>query len=436
MKESHIRMRQAIENAAWLIGEKLIRMLLGLLVSASVARYLGPAQFGELAYGVSLCAFFLAFATLGLDGLVVRDIATKPEMANEILGTVFRLRLGAAFSGWLCACILAWVLRPGDSHTLLIVALIGAAILFQPADTIDLWFQSKTQSRRTVSAKIVGYLIACGLKVILIVAAAPLYAFAAVNIADTAIVAVLLFFSYSRFPSGGNGWSWNFPLARRLIGESWPVMIAGLSIIVYMRIDQLMLRALADEAELGIFSAAVPLSQAWTFLPVAICSTALPYMSRLRREDPAAFQAKLQLLFTFLVWLAISIVVVTLFLAPKIVSLILGVQYQGAALVLMIHITTNIFIFLGVAQSQWIIVEGRTRLTLIKSGVGAIVSVAANFILIPQYGAVGAAISAVIAQAMSSVLCNIVIAPAMFKMQIEAIMPFRLIFRFRRSVRV
>jgi PST family polysaccharide transporter len=57
----------AINNSGWLMFDKLIRLLLGLLVSAWVARYLGPAQYGELAYVLAYLAFFQAVAVLGMD---------------------------------------------------------------------------------------------------------------------------------------------------------------------------------------------------------------------------------------------------------------------------------------------------------------------------------------------------------------------------------
>ena len=83
--------------------DKLFKLLLGLLVSAWVARYLGPAQYGELAYVLAFLAFFQAVAVLGMDGIIVRDMAKDKTKAGEILGTAFVLRITVGFSCWIIA---------------------------------------------------------------------------------------------------------------------------------------------------------------------------------------------------------------------------------------------------------------------------------------------------------------------------------------------
>jgi len=417
--EGRFNFQGVLVNTGWLMADRLLRMVVGLLVGAWVARYLGPEQYGELAYALAFIAFFQAFANLGLDGLVVRDIAQDRAKAAVILGTTFRVRLAATLLGWVAACGLMVVLRPGDATALLLVALIGAGMLFQPADTIDLWFQSQIQSRRTVVAKATAYLLANGAKVGLILAKAPLWAFAVAQLLETALAGVLLALAYRHFQADDN-WRWDWPVARELLLRSWPLMLSGLSIIIYMRIDQIMLREMVGEKELGIYSAALPFSQAWHFLPMTICASVLPALSRLHAENTEQFYRRLQQLFSFLAWLAIAIVIGMVLIADWIVAGLLGSAYQESAGVLMVHVTTNVFIFLGVAQGQWILSENKTRVALIKTVLGAAVNIAVNLILIPRWGALGAAIAAVAGQALSVVLSNLLLAPRIFYMQLKS----------------
>jgi O-antigen/teichoic acid export membrane protein len=410
------------------MADRALRMLLGILVGAWVARYLGPDQFGELAYVFAFVAFFQAFSLLGLDGLTVRDIAKDRAHSGVVLGTVFRLRLGAASLGWVTACGLIGLLRPGDTVALFLVAIVSAGMLFQTADVVDLWFQSQTQSRRTVLAKVAAYLIANGAKVALIVAEAPLWAFAAVQVLDTGLAALFLIWAYRRFPAH-NYWSWDSAVARRLLEQCWPFILSGLAIMVYMRIDQIMLREMVGDRELGIYSAALPFSQAWYFIPMTICASLLPTMSQEHVANRTLFFLRLQKLFTLLAWLAIALAVGLALLSNWLVTTLLGAAYEATARVLSVHVVTNIFIFLGVAQGQWILNENRGRVSLAKTVIGATTSVAANLILIPRYGALGAAIAAVIAQAVSAVFSNWMFAPEIFSMQMRALFPIRHISR-------
>src|SRR5271155_1395017 len=138
-----------IDNSGWLLFDKLIRMILGVLVGAWVARYLGPGSYGQLSYVSAYIAIFVAVANMGADGITVRDITREPQSAAEILGTATLVR---AAVGLLCllVAVAASSLLSHERYQMLLVAIVGGTLVFQAADTVDLWFQSKSQSRRTV----------------------------------------------------------------------------------------------------------------------------------------------------------------------------------------------------------------------------------------------------------------------------------------------
>ena len=155
-------------NSLWLLFDKLIRLVLALTVGAWVARNLGPHAFGELAYAITFIALFQGIANLGLDGIVVRDLSRNPAESSIILGTVFRLRLIVGGGCWLSAIGLIYALRPDDKNSLILISIIGASLIFQSAETVDLWFQCQSQNKRTVAAKLFSYIIANSLRIILL----------------------------------------------------------------------------------------------------------------------------------------------------------------------------------------------------------------------------------------------------------------------------
>ena len=157
-----------LNNSSWLVFEKIVRLVLGLVVSAFVARYLGPSQFGELSYVLAYIAFFQTVSNLGLDGIVVREIAQNRTETHTILGTVFTIRLGAGILCWIVSIIGMIWLQGIQDRSVIITAIIGGNLVFQAADTVDLWFQSQSQSRRTVLVKLSAYLISNGIKISLI----------------------------------------------------------------------------------------------------------------------------------------------------------------------------------------------------------------------------------------------------------------------------
>ena len=99
-----------------------------------------------------------------------------------------------------------------------------------------------------------------------------------------------------------------------------------------------------------------------------------------------------------MVWLAIGIALPMTFLANDIIRILFGIQYQSAAGALQIYIWAGVFVFLGVASSQYLIAENYTKISFLRTFMGAIINITLNIILIPKYGINGAAIATVLSQ--------------------------------------
>jgi O-antigen/teichoic acid export membrane protein len=417
-------LRSVLANTGWLMLDRLLRALLGVFVGAWVARYLGPERYGELAYAIAFLTIFQSIANLSLDGILVRDISQYPEQAPYYLGTALRLRLMVASVAWLGACLLVALIRPDDFRCLLMVALLGCGMVFQSTDVIDLWFQSQMQSRLSVLSKAFGYCSASVIKVALILSQAPLWTFALALLLDAVLAAVAISAAYRRFPTKQE-WSWDALLAVKMLKEALPFLLTAFAIAGYMRADQIILRQLAGEQALGLYSAVLPFSQVWQMLPIAAYSSLLPRISSLRLQDEQLYQRRLQQIFTIFMWGGVLSVAVTFFSAGWILHALLGSRFVGAASILKIHVVTNVFIFLGLARSMATVADRKAHIGLLKALSGMLASVAGNLLLIPRFGVVGAAWSAVLAQAVSSVAVEFFLDPKIFWMQLRAIFGIR-----------
>lgn len=409
-----------IGNTAWLFAEKLMRMVMGVLVGAWVARYLGPSQFGELAYIIAFATFFRVISKLGLDGVAIRNVARDLNSVPKTLGTVLRLRFITGLLCWFAAVGGMALIRPSDSQSLILTAIVAGTVIFDSAETVDLWFQSQLQSKRTVLSKGISYLVANALKIILILAKAPLIAFAIITLIEVVLSAFAFWFAYCTFPSSVK-WKWDGKQASHLLRESWPYLLSALAIVVYMRIDQIMLKEMIGSREVGIYSVALPLSTAWYFIPTAICTSFGPSIARKKVESESSYNRAISKLFSLMWWLTLPLCIVIAFNANFLTSMLYGNAYSRSANVLAIHVFSNVPVALGVAQSKWIINEGRSLLSLYKTLLGAACNLLLNFVLIPDYGALGASVATVISQLVSGFLSNLLLAPKLFYIQVISI---------------
>jgi PST family polysaccharide transporter len=407
-------------NFGWLIADKLVRFTIAILVSAWVARYLGPERFGVLAYALTFVAIFQAISLLGLDNLIVRDAAADPGQAHRFLGTALGLRAGGAAMAYLLMVATAAVFHRAEGQTVQTIALAGLALLFQVSDIVDLWFQSQMQSRRTVLAKAISYLATAAVKVTLILGGAGLAAFAAANALETALAALTLWFSYRRFRTS-EGWQWSSSTAAALLRQSWPLLLSGLSILLYMRVSIVFLRESAGNAEVGIYTVGTSLSEMWYFIPMALASSLAPYVSRKRIEGGEAYQRILFKAFAAMWCLSLVVASVNAMTAKYWVALLYGHQYRDSAGIFAMHAFTFIPVCLGVMQSIWLINEGRSKLALYQAVTGAVIALTLNLLLTPRLGAYGAATATVIAQFVQAFLVNALLAPELFRLQCRSL---------------
>ena len=422
--KGHLKDRPTLKlisiNSGWLIGDKLLRLFIGLFISAWVARYLGPGQYGRLAYVIAFLAMFQAFSMLGLDSIIVRDIAKEPADANQVLGTALRLRFIASLISFAFSCLIISVIYPENVEFLFLVILVGLGIIFQTADIVDLWFQSQSQSRRTVIAKAISYIIAATVKVVLIVTGAPLWLFAAAFGGETALSAIALYISYEKYPVLRK-WVWNGAVARKMLQQSYPLLLSGMSIIIYMKSSQLIINELLDSASVGIYSSAQLLSELWYFLPMTIVASVAPVIARKKAESEMAYTSAFMNVFGLMWLISISISVVIALSSGLVVTTLFGEAYRSSASILSIHIFTLIPVCIGVTQSLWLINENKTSLALYQALAGAVSSIGLNFLLISQYGIIGGAIATVVSQFIQAFAVNALLAPALFRIQVRSL---------------
>jgi polysaccharide transporter, PST family len=404
--KSRSGLRAIIANTGWLFADRILRMGVGLIVGVWVARYLGVQQFGIFNYASAFVALFSTFSTLGLDSIVVRSIVRDPENRAQILGTAFWLKLVGGVGCLLLAFGSISIFRQDDQLTIWLVAILASVGIFQSFDTIDLWFQSQVQSKYTVIAKNTAFAITALFKVALIQMQAPLLAFAWAALAEVALGSLGLILAYKIKGYSQWLWRWSFPLAKSLLKESWPLILSSVAIMIYVKIDQIMLGQMVDDKAVGLYSAATRISEVWYFIPTSIVSSVAPAIYAAKKLDEAVYYQRIEKLLRLLALFSILIALPMSLFSEKIITMLFGNAYMGGGAILMIHIWASLFVFMGVGASPWFIAENLTHLPFQRTSIGAISNVLLNLFLIPKYSGFGAAIATVISYAFGSVFAN------------------------------
>ncbi len=403
--KTHQGFRRYFTNTSWMFAEQMLRMVAGLFVGIWVARYLGPEQFGVFSYSLAFASIFSGIAKLGLDKIVVRNLVQESEKRDRYLGTAFWLKfLGALLMFGFVSVALE--LTSNDSITKSYILIITSGAIFQSFEVVDFYFQSKVLSKFVSICKVTQLIVSSLLKLYFIYKGADLIYFVYITLIDQCTLAFTLFFAYRSQRLGSFYWNFDWALAKKILNDSWPLIFSGLVIMIYMRIDQIMIKEMLGEKDVGLFSAAVRLSEVWYFIPSIITSSLLPALINAKKNNEVLYLQRLQKLITLLVWLAIAIALPISCISSLLITSLYGNNYEEASVVLAIHVWGSIFVFLGVGTGVYFTVENYTKKMFYRTASGAVLNILFNFLLIPKYGISGAAFSTLMSQFFVNFLCD------------------------------
>lgn len=396
-----------MSNTGWLFGDHAVRMAVGLFVSIWMARYLGPGEFGLFSYALAFVALFASVAGLGLNNIVVRDLVRDQKGTGATLGTTFVLQFVGGLLAFFLAALAISFARPDDGLAKLVVVVLGFAMVFKSADVVKFWFESQVQSKYSVWVENGAYLFFSGIKVALILTQASLMAFVWTVLAEAVLVAAGLLAVYVWRGGNMGVWSASRQRAKSLLADSWPLVLSGLAVMVYMRIDQIMLGQMLGDEAVGVYSAAVRISEAWYFVPTAIAASVFPAIVEAKKQSEALYIQRLQKLNDMMTWLTVLAAILVTVLADWLIAMLYGHGFQGAGSVLALHVWTGLFVSMGVVSGRWYLVEGLQKLLFARTLAGAIINILANLLLIPKFGVQGAAIGTLLSQMAAAYLFDL-----------------------------
>ncbi len=306
-------------------------------------------------------------------------------------------------------------------------------MLFNASEVAVCWFESQVLSKFTVWVKNCTFLVFSSLKVVLILSGAPLVAFAWVTMSEGLVVAMVMVIVLGFRGPRVRTLRATVPRAKSLIADSWPLLLSGVAVMIYMRIDQIMLGQMVGDETVGIYSAAVRISEIWYFVPMVIVASVFPAILEYKESSEDIYFRRLQLLYDFIFWFSVSVAFVFTFLSSPVVRLLFGVEYGASSAVLNIHIWAGIFVSMGIARGKWLLAENLQHMGYWYVLIGMAVNILGNYLVIPSCGIEGAAFVTLVSQFIVSI-----VAPFLFKktrkstyMLMCSINPLRLLLLFK-----
>lgn len=397
-------LRNPSVGLAWLAVQKVLVVLLGVIAGGVVSRHLGPNDAGVLASAQAMAGLFGIFA-MGVDSTVFMDElhhGTRGE--NAVMGgTTAVLALMGLFS-WLLLIAYLWAFER-ESWVFAGTALVaGARLLVTFPAPVALWFQSRLMMREIVIPNTFGSIVLRAWQV-----GASFMGWGTIKIAMGEVLSLLCIMvaslrSYQRLGKSLFHWKLDWQAGFRVMARSVPAMMAAVLTTLLSRMDVLMVRALRSEDVAGIYSAASSLTESLLFVGGMITSVFVPLLLEKKARDRQGYE-RLRLehlrFCTFSGWmLAFGLSLFSSF----VIRLIFGTAFESAAGVLSVHAFLLVPCLAGAAIQSHLTMERKLRYLTVNLLLALLCNAGLNYLLIPHYGARGAAGASLVAATIAYVL--------------------------------
>lgn len=397
------------KNASWIIFEQVFQMVVSFVVGILSARYLGPSNYGDLNYTASFVTFFTSIASLGLDGVLIKKLINNPESEGKYLGGCMLLRaISSTLSCFAITC-LVYILNPNSPVTVILAALQSLRLIFQTINILDCWFQRYLKSKYISIAKMIACIIVSSYRIYLLVTQKSIIWFAFSNSLTALVIAIVLLIVY--FHEKSPEIKFDFQKGLDVLGESYHFILSGLMVAIYSQIDKIMLGGMMTKTDVGFYTTATTLSTMWIFFPTAIINSFRPGIMELKSKGKEnAYLRRLEQLYSGIIWLCIAVSFIVFLFGDLAISILYGADYMPASAPLKVFIWSEAFSMIGSARGIWVVCENKNKYVKYYLGIGAVVNVILNYLMIPVWGTVGAAAATLITQ-----ITTAVIAPLLFK---------------------
>lgn len=386
--------KKFFSNIGWLMGGKIVNMLLQFFVSLATARYLGPSNFGTINYVAAFVSFFSSIASLGLAVIVIKEIATDKYDNNEVIWTSIWMRFGTAVLSTISIIALIFITNRDDSMIVQIAFLESLSILFSSFDTINYYFQARLLAKWSSIAGVLAYVGMSLYRIYLLATNADIVWFAFATSTDMIFLTVFLMIFYIRIEGFRPKFNWQ--LGKRLLKQSYHYLIAGLITILYAQVDRVMLGNMLDKASVGYYSAALTISTLWSMIPSALIQSISPVLYEAAGKDRALYLRRLRQSYAVLFWLNAAYSIFVGVFAHWVILLLYGKDYLAGTVALRIVVWYYGLSTMSTLNQVYLANDGKNRYINLFCIAGLITDVILNFILIPVMGINGAAIATLI----------------------------------------
>ncbi|PME50263.1 flippase [Vibrio lentus] len=391
-----------LKNTFWLFFEKFSSIIGTLFITIYTARYLGPENMGTINFALSIGAIIVPLAQLGSSTLIFDKSAISSEKGSKLIISSQSVR-GLIYL--IISVFFLLIYHLNENEEFFVFLLIVISFYFLSIDSYKPFFDGVMESRKNMIATQLGLVMSHSLRLLLVFLQKPILFFAIPYILNASIPFFYRKYKFNKVKS-------NISISHRVkkkyrkfaIMSGIPLALSGLSVIIYVKINQIILGQTLGMESLGLYSSATVIAQGWLFLPMILMTAILSKVISEKNKQ----MKNLGFSFVYLITITIS-VCITIFLfffSESIMMISFGAEFIASSSLIPLLSVSSIFAMIGSVSYRIIINNGGYSFLMKKMAVMAVISVVLSYILIGIYGLNGAVYSVLLVEFFSSTFAN------------------------------
>jgi len=386
------------KNAGVLLISNIASRVFSFFYVMYTVRYLGAEGFGILSFAIAFTGIFGVFTDLGLSTLTIREVARDKSLTNKYINNIVAMKLILVIITFgliiLVINILGYPLQ-----TIKVVCLMALSVIFNAFSGM---FYSIFRAYEKMEYKSLGQILSNALML-----SGALFAinqgfnvigFASIYFMVSVIILIYSFILYIlKFAKPKIEIDWNFWI--KSIKEAWPMGGMAVCIMIYFRIDAVMLSLMKGDTAVGLYSAAYKLSEISTIIPSIFMASIFPIMSKYHKSSQSSFIKIYGKSVKYLFYLALPMALVVTLLAKPIINLIYGNEFAGSVRALQVLIWASAIMYVTMVMGTAYVAANKQMVNFKLAIVATILNIVLNLLLIPRYSYLGASAATVATEA-------------------------------------
>lgn len=359
-----------------------------------IAKFFGVASFGSFSYAFALISIIGSFSDVGLKSVLIKLLIRKEKSNSILLGTSFIIMLIFSFV-CISICFLDCYFIEDSEFIRNLIIIFSFSYMFKPFYVIFYYYESLIATNKIVPYVFLNTLFFFIVKVLVIVNYGNLYLFAVSTVIEAFVESLILIYIYTINNKSILKWKFNYEVSISLFKDSFPLLISGMMVMIYMRADQILLKHLSSNSELANYSLAVKFVEALYLIPNVFAQSLYPRLVQLSQLNSDDFDRFLKKCYRFMSGISYSLIIIAVLFSHFLLP-IYSPSFHTSSVMLNFLSITLFAVSFGSLQNQYLNIKYKNNLTLIFSSCGAIINIVLNLYLIPILGARGSVIATIV----------------------------------------